>query len=431
MTRILCIGVLVLWMISPAADLVAAASAKKVSLKVGTQADALFREGKFAEAEALYRKALTQEPGRVHFVGRLGYIAMLSGRLDEAEHDLQRALKLDPKLSAAHALLAEVYARRDDFARAATELRVADLETEAQALESFRGLVPYQIEGAGDRTALKFIVTDPLPLVHLRVNGGAEVNFLIDTGAAELILDTEFAADVGAKLAGSTTGTFAGGKQAAVRHGRIESVTLGGFTIRNVPTAVMPTRSISGPIFGGRRVDGILGTVLLRHFLFTLDYPGGELRLVRPTPENRKRLDAEAARAASVPFWMAGDHFVVAWGRVNQSPPVLLFVDTGLAGGGLTCAPSLVKEAGIKLRDREASEGIGGGGRIRIVPFTAAEVSLGKATAHDVRGLDTGAFPLEYGFGFRMAGIISHEFFRPYALTFDFPRMRLILQRKD
>ncbi len=40
-----------------------------------------------------------------------------------------------------------------------------------------------------------------------------------------------------------------------------------------------------------------------------------------------------------------------------------------------------------------------------------------------------GGFPAEseYARGFRIGGIISHAFFRPYALTFDFDHMRLLL----
>lgn len=47
-----------------------------------------------------------------------------------------------------------------------------------------------------------------------------------------------------------------------------------------------------------------------------------------------------------------------------------------------------------------------------------------------MRGI-VGPFPpsMEYMFGFRIAGIISHTFFRPYAVTFDFANMQVYLQR--
>jgi len=42
-----------------------------------------------------------------------------------------------------------------------------------------------------------------------------------------------------------------------------------------------------------------------------------------------------------------------------------------------------------------------------------------------------GAFPpsLESSLGFDVGGIISHQFFRPYAVTFDFRNMQLILRK--
>jgi hypothetical protein len=185
-------------------------------------------------------------------------------------------------------------------------------------------------------------------------------------------------------------------------------------------------------VFGGKRVDGIIGTILLRHFISTIDYPRSRLILRRKTKENQAELDREtrADGTIAVPFWMAGDHFMVAWGTVDQSQPVLLFVDTGLAGGGVTCAESLLKEAAIDLAEDQAGEGLGGGGKVKVVPFLVKELSLGAAKEHDVRGLFTGPFPLEYSHGFRIGGIISHGFFRPYALTFDFAGMRLILKRE-
>jgi predicted aspartyl protease len=398
-------------------------------------ADELFKQGNFSESATHYTKAIAREPKSAHCLARLGYIALLRNRLDRAEELLKRAEKAGAEespevLKAIRSLLTEVYYRRDDFEHAAPLMRLTGREGVAKKLESFKGQVPYQLTAKGDMTSLKFVVTDPLPLVRLRVNGGEEANFLIDTGAPELMLDPAFAVRVGAKLFGAETGSFAGGKQAAVQQGRVDSVTMGDFTIRNVPIAALNTRQFA-PIFGGKQVDGIVGTVLLKHFLSTLDYPNGQLILRRKSREAVRPLEAavKAGKATAVPFWMAGDHFMVAWGKVNQAPPVLLFADTGLAGGGVTLAESVIKEAGISLDEDQAGTGIGGGGAVRIVPFTVAELGLGKITERDVRGLFTGRFPLEYHFGFRIGGIISHGFFRPYALTFDFEAMRLILQK--
>jgi hypothetical protein len=167
-------------------------------------------------------------------------------------------------------------------------------------------------------------------MVRVRVNGGHEVNFFIDTGAAEVILDTEFAKEVGATVFGSATGTFVGDRQAPIQFGRIDSLTLGDFVIKNVPVHTLNTRQFSKPVFQGKQVDGIIGTVLLYHFLSSLDYPREELVLRRSTKENRERFQAgaKADRAIVIPFWMAGDHVIVSWARVEKNQPVLLFVDT-------------------------------------------------------------------------------------------------------
>jgi predicted aspartyl protease len=396
-------------------------------------ADALFKAGKFAQAEKLYARVAAAEPKNDRAVLRVGQVALLANRLDRARTWLEKAVSVRPKDVAARLLLAEVFYRRDDFAAAAAQLRAAGKEARARQLESFRGRTPYAVEGEGERTALKLVVTDPLPLVRVRVNGGAEVNFFIDTGAAEVVLDTDFAREIGVKTFGADVGTFAGGKKASYGHGRIDSLAVGGFTVKNVPVGILNTRQFSRSVFAGRRVDGIIGTVLLYHFRSTLDYPRGQLVLWRNTAENRRQL-AAAARAdgsMAVPFWMGGDHYRVAWARVDRAPPVLLFVDTGLAGGGVVLAESVLKEAGIKLDERLAGEGVGGGGKARAVPFVVKELSLGGATEKNVRGVFTGPFPLEHAQGFRIGGIISHGFFRPYALTFDFTGMRLLLKRES
>ena len=396
-------------------------------------ADSLFKAGKFAEAEKVYFKVLNEDPRNHRAFARLGYIALLANRLDEAQKWLTEAIKLKPEDPGLKSLLAEVFYRHDEFQKAAQLLRVVGREAMAKKLESFKDVSPYQIGGTAEVTNLKFVMTDPLPVVQVRVNDSELVNFFIDTGGAELIIDTEFAKEVGAGQFGSEMGTFAGGKKAGYQHGRVDSITLGDFTVKNIPIHIMDVRRFSQPVFGGRRVDGIIGTVMLYHFLATLDYPEGQLILRSKTDQNLKQIEQEAKEQKSivVPFWMAGDHYMVAWGKVNNSRPMLFFVDTGLAGGGFTCPESTLRKAGIKLKENQAGEGIGGGGKVRIIPFVVKELTLGGAREHNTRGLYTGSSALENAFGFHIGGLISHGFFRHYSLTLDFARMRYFLKRRE
>jgi len=39
-----------------------------------------------------------------------------------------------------------------------------------------------------------------------------------------------------------------------------------------------------------------------------------------------------------------------------------------------------------------------------------------------------GPFPWEHRFGFHRAGMVGHDFVKPYAVTFDFQNMQIFLQ---
>jgi len=391
-------------------------------------ADDLFKAGKFNEAENLYIKILNEDPSNLIAITRLGHIALLANRLDDAQKWLTEAIRLKPDDPDPKSLLAEAFYRRDEFQQAAPLLHTIGREAKARKLESFKDVSPYQIEGKAEVTNLKFVITDPLPVVQVRVNNSELVNFLIDTGGAEVIIDTEFAREIGAIQFGSVMGTFAGGKQASFQCGRVDSLTLGDFTIKNVPVDIMDVRRFR---LGEMQPDGIIGTALLYHFLATLNYVEGQLTLRRRTEENLRQVEREAREqnAKIIPFWMAGDHYMVAWGTANNSQPMLFFVDTGLAGGGFTCPESTLREAGIKLQEERARDGLGGGGMVRSIPFIVDTLTLDDATEHNIQGFYLGD-DIEHRHGFRIGGIISHTFFRHYLLTFDFTGMRFFLKRQ-
>ncbi len=401
-------------------------------------ADRLFQLGKFADAGKLYARIATQEPNDYSATLHLGRIALLANRLDDAQKWFEKAISLQPKETDAKVMLAEVFYRRDDFQKAAASLSGLDVSNNkliieqyptlnVAKLESFKGQTPYELHGNGTSTRLKFLKTDPLPVVNVRVNGGDEVTFFIDTGGSEVALDTDFAKELGVPKFGGVQGTFSGGQHAEVQLGRIESLTLGDWTIKNLPTAMLPLRQLSKG-FGVKQIDGIIGTTLFYHFLATMDYPRGELVLRRKTAKSLEEFTKSSGMRVAVPIWMASDHFMVGWGRVETLPSTLLFVDTGLMGAGVKLAESVIKEAGIKLDESKASAGAGGGGTLKIVPYTVHQLSFGDIKEDNVPGLYDGPFPWEYSFGFHLAGMVGHDFFKPYAVTFDFQNMQILLQ---
>ena len=400
-------------------------------------ANRLFEAGKFAEAGKLYSRIVAQNPKDYSAILQLGRIALLSNRLDDTQKWLEKAIALKPNEIDPKVMLAQAFYRRDDFQKAAAALKGVDVSSNKlireqypmnpAVLESFKGQTPYELNGNGTSTRVKFVKTDPLPLLNVRVNGGKEVTFFIDTGGSEVTLDTDFAKELGVQQFGAVQGTFSGGQHAEVGLGRVDSVTLGDWTVKNVPTAMLPLRQLSEG-FGVKQLDGIIGTTLFYHFLTTMDYPHGELVLRRKDTQNLEAFKKSPGKKVMVPIWMASDHFMVGWGRVESLPPSLLFVDTGLTGAGAKLAESVIKEAGIKLDESKAGEGAGGGGTLKVVPYTVRHLSFGDIKEENVPGLYDGPFPWENTFGFHLAGMVGHDFFKPYAVTFDFQNMQIFLQ---
>jgi tetratricopeptide (TPR) repeat protein len=396
------------------------------SLLAGTtfeRAETLFENGLFPEAEAAYLDALQKNPKELRISTRLGMIALFSNRLDDSEKYLQRAARPGPFETVANNLLGELSYRRDEFPEAARRFRAGGSSYRAEPLELFGDAAPYTISAPGDETRLKFVATDPLPIVRVRVNGSEAADFLIDTGGAEVQLDSDFAKRLHLSSVAGTSATLLDGNQTTIRHSRIASLTLGDFEVKDVPAGIRPL-----PVFAGRRLDGVLGTVLLYHFLATIDYPNGELILRRRSAEALHAFEtrAESEKQIVMPIWMASDHVIVVRGRVNDAPPALLFVATGFASG-FTCPKSTMEQAALSL-DRQGSMVPAAARGESMAPFVVNHLYLGEARQQNVSGL-AGAFPpvLEYVYGFRIAGLISHTIFRPYAVTFDFTGMRLFL----
>src|SRR5436305_10047329 len=206
-------------------------------------ADRLFQAGKFSEAGKIYSQIAAQNSKDYSATLQLGRIALLSNRLDDAQKWLEKAIALQPNDTDAKVMLAEAFYRRDDFQKAAASLSGVEVSSNkliieqyptlnVAMLESFKGQTPYELQGNGTSTHVKFVKTDPLPVVNVRVNGGKEVTFFIDTGGSEVTLDTDFAKELGAPQFAAVQGTVSVGQHTEVRLGRIESRTIGDWTIK-------------------------------------------------------------------------------------------------------------------------------------------------------------------------------------------------------
>jgi hypothetical protein len=196
-----------------------------------------------------------------------------------------------------------------------------------------------------------------------------------------------------------------------------------GLETDDVPTMLLSTRGMS-MYTRNKRIAGVIGTEFLSHFRTTMDYVHDRLIL-----EPHDAPAHASGSTAEVPFWFVGDHFLLAQGRLDQAPKQMFLIDTGIAGTTFVAPASTLQDAGIPIPTPQgpARNAIG-------VPPTAkfpmAKLSLGGLTQTKLSG-NYGSFPpgLEKGLGVAVGGIVSHGFFAPYTVTFDFERMTISFRK--
>lgn len=102
---------------------------------------AMARQGQFAEAADMARRALEMEPDSAMAHSTLGLASAAAEDWDAAEASFRRAVELDPNTARAHAGLADIYFAREDF-QAAVDAATAALSLNDQLTAAYgiRGL---------------------------------------------------------------------------------------------------------------------------------------------------------------------------------------------------------------------------------------------------------------------------------------------------
>jgi hypothetical protein len=119
-------------------------------------------------------------------------------------------------------------------------------------------------------------------------------------------------------------------------------------------------------------------------------------------------------------------------GSLGDYTPRMVTADTGGIGSGLDTTVEIAERVGIKVDYDHPIEHFGN----KIYPITADQISLGRAVGRNVPGhAAEKVFPGFPGpgqsaqFGFDMIANFTHEFFKPFAITFDYTDMKLFITR--
>ncbi|MFC6937856.1 hypothetical protein ACFQHO_51360 [Actinomadura yumaensis] len=208
--------------------------------------------------------------------------------------------------------------------------------------------------------------------------------------------------------------------------GVLDSFRIGDFEIRDIPVQWNDTQR--PPMPDGSQPAGAFGTTIFYHFLTTMDYAGRALILRRKSRTPQKGFPSRNR----LPLWLAGDHFPCTVGSLRDYGPRMVTVDTGGIASALDTTVEIAERVGLAVDYEHPSDRFGH----RTYPVTADRISLGGAVGRNVRGhAAEKAFPGLPGagqsaqFGFDLIANFTHEFFKPFAVTFDYTAMTLSVAR--
>jgi hypothetical protein len=346
----------------------------------------------------------------------------LSNRFRDAEKHLSEAVALRHGDVASAQRLAECFVRQDQPARAIPLLQSTGRPRDKAYADLYSHLsgTPWQIHGA-QGAHVPFVTLDPVPAVEATLNGKPGT-FWLDTYAT-LDLSREVAEEAGLRAVATHSGGVANNQPITVWLGVLDSFKIGNIEIRNLPVQWSDARR--PPLPDGTQAAGAFGTTIFYHFLTTMNYAGRALILRRKTAPRARTADR-------LPLWLAGDHYPCTRGSLGEYGPHMVTLDTGGIGVGLDTTVEIAERVGIKVDHDHPIEQPGA----KLYPITAERISLGKAVGRNVPGhAAEKVFPGFPGpgqseqFGFDLIANFTHEFFKPFAITFDYTDMHLYITR--
>jgi tetratricopeptide (TPR) repeat protein len=320
--------------------------------------EALFRQGKIPEAEAVFVAVINSgaENARAYyglarvsqtitFFRRMKTMIDKAHELDPNDRDITRmwmgTLTLGERIRALHDYLAQ---ETDDDA----ETRTA-LERELVTLQNTPTISAHQCRMTSQ---IKSTTTDLRELLDspTRLRGyGLDVKFnnttghlLLDTGAAGILIDQKLAEKAGVQHVVESSVTGIGDKGSAGAYvGHVDKIQVGDIEFEDCNVRVIDQNSVINS-------DGLIGAVEFSHFLVELDMPNRKMHLselpARPNEEpTQTALGSGQAAAATPRFYdryvapemkdytriFRINHMLLIPTQLNNSAGDLFLIDTG------------------------------------------------------------------------------------------------------
>jgi hypothetical protein len=289
----------------------ARASATTIPERFFTDALSALIQGDFATAEVLFHSLLGDPGPLVRGRARIGLIMAL-----EAQGKWRQLAALGTDIPPDQDTTGTLADRAAVDSWAGVLRDVAPLEVDAPAMPE---TIPVMGSSVGT------------PIIRVAVNGRSHY-FWLDTGATMSLLTTDVAADCGVvPLTNDTLAIASAGGRIAARPAVADIVRIGNVTIRNLPIAVLDPNALrlDRRVADGRvvpvKLDGVIGSDVLRRLSVVLDMHAGTISLGRPAPGHASRVTSRTSKERPI-IWIG---FPVVRLLTSDGRPVLFGLDTG------------------------------------------------------------------------------------------------------
>jgi hypothetical protein len=373
-----------------------------------------------------------ERPGAAEMAA-LGRACLFAGRFAEARARLRASLDLNPTRQAyadtAWDLSQVEFLDNNlevslDWAGIAIENGLQVKRWHLDYLEALKGVSIYNFGGEGSvRVPFQFGRPN-VPRIKTRLNGTLDVDSIIDSGAVLSIVSERLAKQIPLRSLGDFEGTFYGllGEPITVRFGILDSLTIGGMVVENVPVAVMPDEKMRFLVNRETReeyhMNFLLGSNLLKEFRLEMNFDEKQVTFTRLTEQDR-RPDADQN------LFFNGFRPHVR-GAVNKQGWFLFILDTGseitfLNQSRLGSLPISFFDSGGHTA---TLQGLGGSMK-RGAKIENVEVGFDRWA-----GLFKTIPMYSSDDNIYAVGIVGQNFLEKFNVVIDFGRMRVDLERR-
>ncbi len=389
--------------------------------------ETLLAVGRFADARALFFKAITLNKRQALAWAGFGLLEFYENRIPQSLNNLEEAVFHDPDDPDFLFALAQVSARAEKYKAAADayyRFLAVSRDTDDERRARIKGLINFlnflgrrqslYSTGGAESTTVPFVLTGNRPVIRLKVNGRDEpLNFVLDTGSGISVISEETAERL--NINPITKGGFAkgigGDGRFEVVYGFLRKVEIGAVEIRSVPVYIRRFHSDT------HRVDGYIGLSLISKFLTTIDY--GNLTFSLAKAPNTPPTDL--ANTIALPLRLTSSGFLSGEVQVAGIEATLNFiVDTGASVSVISDEVASL-DAISPFENREKMRVIGSAGVTEgVTSFQLPSVSFGAHSRKDITAIALDLDLINEASGFQQAGILGGNFLKNYRMTFDF-----------